>query len=116
MRDIEAACDQGNQQAIVAYEAYIHRIKKYIGAYMAVLGGLDVLVFTAGAGENSDKLRSMVCEGMEGLGICIDKAKNAPRSSQARLVCAPDSRVKIAVIPTNEEKEIAQQTWQLVRK
>lgn len=116
LRDIEAACEKGNTQAIVAQEAYIHRIKKYVGAYMAVLGGLDVLVFTAGAGENSALVRQMVCEGLEGLGIVIDPAKNEPRSSEARIISQPESRVCITVIPTNEEKEIAEQTWRLVRK
>lgn len=114
LRDIESAAEQGNPQAQLALDMNVYRIKKYIGSYMAALNGLDALVFTAGIGENSDVIRKMVCENMEFLGIEMDFEKNKGRKKQFTEVQTPTSRVKIYVIPTNEELEIARQTYELV--
>ncbi|UQZ90589.1 acetate kinase [Deltaproteobacteria bacterium Smac51] len=116
LRDIEEAHLAGNKQCTQALETYAYRIKKYIGAYMAALGGLDILAFTAGVGENSNTMREMVLKGMAGLGFKLDKDKNDVRSPEARFINASDSRIKIAVIPTDEEQEIAGQTLAIVSK
>ena len=96
-------------------EMNAYRIKKYIGAYSMVMNGLDALVFTAGIGENSDYLRSLVCSEMDFLGIELDTGKNAQKSSEIREIQKNASRVKIMVIPTNEELEIAKQSFQLLK-
>ncbi|MDR1920341.1 MAG: acetate kinase, partial [Candidatus Adiutrix sp.] len=116
LRDIEEGHQKGNKQCTQAMETYAYRIKKYIGAYMAALGGLDILAFTAGVGENSATMREMTLKGLAGLGLKLDAAKNSERSSQARFINASDSPIKIAVIPTDEEQEIAGQTLALVSR
>ncbi len=115
-RDIETAAAEGNQQCQQALDVYAYRIKKYIGSYMAAMGGADCVVFTAGVGENSDTVRSLVLKGMEGLGLVLDSAKNSGPERDARFINAADSKVKIAVIPTDEEREIADQTFAIVSK
>ena len=115
LRDILADGEKGNQQAEIAIHAFVYRIKKYIGAYTAALGGLDAIVFTAGIGENSDLIREMVCAGLEGLGIILDPEKNARANRKSCQVHSDQSRVKIMVVPTNEERAIALQTLQLLR-
>ncbi|MDR2946017.1 MAG: acetate kinase, partial [Candidatus Adiutrix sp.] len=110
LRDIEEAHDKGNKQCTQALEAYAYRVKKYIGSYCAALGGVDCVAFTAGVGENSSTMRAMILKGMGGLGFKLDEAKNAERSSAPRFVSTGDSPIKIAVIPTDEEQEIAGQT------
>ncbi len=114
LRDIEDQHLAGNKQCTQALETYADRIKKYIGAYTAALGGVDVVAFTAGVGENSSTMREMVLKGLGGLGFKLDTAKNAERSPEARFVNTADSPIKIAVIPTDEEQEIAGQTYSLV--
>jgi acetate kinase len=117
LRDVMAARDQGNAQAAAALEAFCYRIRKYIGAYTAALGGLDVLVFTAGIGENSPEVRQRACAGLEagaGFGIVLDPQKNTASSVGPRAVHAAQSRVHVLVIPTNEELEIARETRQLI--
>ncbi len=117
LRDVMAARDQGHPQAGATLEAFCYRIRKYIGAYTAVMGGVDVLVFTAGIGENSAEVRQRVCAGLEnpaGFGIVLDPQKNAAASGQPRAVHAEQSRVQVLVIPTNEELEIARETRQLL--
>lgn len=117
LRDVVDAIDRGNRQAETALEAFCYRVKKYIGAYAAAMGGLDVLVFTAGIGENSPEVRRRVCRGLEApgsLGIALDLSKNSSRTHLARAVHAQGSRVRVLVIPTNEELEIARETLQLV--
>jgi acetate kinase len=89
---------------------YCYRIRKYIGAYYAVLGRLDALVFTAGIGENSAPVRQQVCAGLDGLGISLDDGKNAASSAGVRHIQADGGKVKVLVVPTNEELEIARQT------
>ncbi|MDR2460468.1 MAG: acetate kinase [Deltaproteobacteria bacterium] len=115
LRDIEEAANKGNQQCAQALDIYAYRIKKYIGAYLAALGGLDILVFTAGAGENSSTLRASVLSGLDGLGFKLDTEKNDVRSSEPRVISTPDSLYKIMVIPTNEELAIAESTEQVLK-
>lgn len=112
MRDIDAAAANGNEDAITAREMLIYGIRKYIGAYAAAMNGVDVIVFTAGIGENNINLRRMVMEGFEFLGAKLDMEKNKTR--EEAVISADDSRVKIVVIPTNEEIVIARDTLELV--
>ncbi|HSP11784.1 MAG TPA: acetate kinase, partial [Salegentibacter sp.] len=91
-----------------------YRIKKYIGAYVAAMNGVDAIVFTAGIGENSDVIRGLVCRDMDFFGIKLNEEKNKERSKELRYINAEDSKVKVLVIPTNEELEIAQQTLELI--
>jgi acetate kinase len=91
-----------------------HRIKKYIGSYTAILNGLDAIVFTAGIGENSSLMRTLSCKNMEGLGIALDSEKNELRKKGIRDIQHETSRVKILIVPTNEEIEIATQTFELL--
>ena len=113
MRDVDTAADEGNERAILARDMLHYGIKKYIGSYAAAMGGVDVIVFTAGIGENGDDLRASVMSGFEFLGAKIDPAKNKGCRSEA-VISADDSKVKIVVIPTNEELVIAQDTLCIV--
>jgi len=112
-RDVESAAESGNKRAQLALEAFYYRVKKYIGAYAAAMGGVDVIVFTAGIGENSASTREKVCEGLEFLGVKIDREKNNTRG-KAAYISADDSKVKVLVIPTNEELMIARDTKEIV--
>ncbi|WP_347157965.1 acetate/propionate family kinase [Pontibacter chitinilyticus] len=114
MRDISQEIAAGNETAALAYDLYAYRIKKYIGAYAAALNGLDAIVFTAGVGENDATVRADVCQEMDFLGIQLDAEKNSQRSKELREINTTDSRVKVLVIPTNEELEIAQQCMALL--
>ncbi len=109
MRDVTNAAAKGDASAELALGTYVHRLKHYIGAYFAELGGLDVVTFTAGVGENSAVVRAGALEGLEALGIRIDPERNAARSQLARRISADDSPVAVLVIPTDEELEIARQ-------
>ena len=113
-RHLEQRLAAGEADARLAFDVVVHRIKHYIGAYLAILGGVDVLVFTAGVGENSISLRAAVTEGLEELGITVDRARNAARSQQARVISPDGAKVVVAVVPTNEELAIARQTADLV--
>jgi acetate kinase len=115
MREVIDAAAGGDESAALALEVYLHRIRHYIGAYAAVLGGLDALVFTAGVGENSDVVRAGAVRGLEFLGIAIDPAANAARGDTARIISAADSPVAVLIVPTDEELEIARQTVERVR-
>lgn len=115
MRDVKRAMAEGNEDAILAYELYSYRIKKYIGTFSAALNGLDAIVFTAGIGENDPDMREAVCKDMEFFGIHLDKVKNKENSSKIREVNTSSSKVKILVIPTNEELEIGNQTYELIK-
>jgi acetate kinase len=110
MRDVQKAADDGDQDARLALDTYLHRLKHYIGAYIAVLGGLDVLTFTAGVGENAPAVRAGAVAGLEALGIRLDESRNAQPGSGVRVVSTDDSPVTVLVVPTNEELEIARQT------
>jgi len=114
MRDITKAIEAGDKEAQLAYDMYAYRIKKYIGAYAAILNGLDALVFTAGVGENDALVREMICRNLDFLGIQLDTEINKTRSKAIREVNKPDARVKILIVPTNEELEIAQQCYELL--
>ncbi len=115
MRDIEKAANEGDRMAALALDMNAYRIKKFIGAFAAAMNGLDAIVFTAGIGENSADMRQRVCEGMDYLGIEMDTEKNQGRKKSFEEIQTDNSRVKIYVIPTNEELGIAQQTYDLVK-
>jgi acetate kinase len=115
MRDVAHAVEEGNQEAELAVEMYTYRIKKYIGSYAAVLNGLDAIVFTGGVGENDANTRRRVCRQMEFLGIYLDDERNNTPSTVTREISRTDSPVKILVIPTNEELEIAKQCYDLLQ-
>ncbi|MBQ0984066.1 acetate kinase [Streptomyces sp. F63] len=114
MREIGRRMAEGDRAAGLAFEIYVHRLRKYVGAYTAVLGRVDVIAFTAGVGENSAAVREAAMRGLEALGIGIDPVRNALRGSSARLISADGSRTAVAVIPTDEELEIATQAYALV--
>ena len=114
MRDIGKAVQEGNKDAELALEMYAYRVKKYVGSYAAVLNGLDAIVFTAGVGENDVHTRRKICGEMEFLGINLDDEKNRNQSTKAREINNVDSPVKILVVPTNEELEIAKQCYMLL--
>ncbi len=115
LRDVEQKMLEGHGQAQAAFDAFCYRIRKYIGAYMAVMGGVDAVVFTAGIGENSARVRAKVCEGLEALGIALDPARNASSNRSGADISRPESRVKVLVIPTNEELQIARETLQVLQ-
>lgn len=113
MRDILKACDEGNQQAQLAFDIYIHRLVSSIGAMTASLGGIDVLVFTAGVGENNALIREKTCEKLAFLGLKLDSDKNQA-SPVDENIATPDSKVKVLVIHTEEDWAIAQLSWKLI--
>jgi acetate kinase len=118
LRDILSAKASGNHQAGIAVKTFTYRIKKYIGAYIAAMGGVDAIVFTAGIGENSPIIRESVCDGLQrtnGLKIILDPEKNKAGNNRLCEIQSRLSRVKILVVPTNEAREIAQQTLQLLQ-
>ncbi|MFD2203467.1 acetate/propionate family kinase [Shivajiella indica] len=115
MRDVKQAILEGNQDAKLAYDLYAYRIQKYIGNFSAVLKGLDAIVFTAGIGENDIQMREAVCCDMGFFGMELDKNKNSLPGNHLREINTYGSKVKILVIPTNEELEIGQQTYSLLK-
>ena len=108
-RDITAAVDAGDKTAELALEVYVHRLRKYIGSYSFVLGGVDTITFTAGIGENVWQVREQALAGLEGFGIELDLEKNRERSKELRVISTPESAVTVLVVPTDEEFAIAQQ-------
>lgn len=114
MREVDAAAKEGNKRAILALEMYHYRIKKYIGAYAAAMGGADIIVFTAGVGENQSSMRSEVCKNMEWMGVKLDEAKNDTVHGEEAVISTPDSKVTVVVIPTDEELMIATDTMNLL--
>jgi acetate kinase len=110
MRDVLVAAATGDERAALALDIYCYRLRKYVGAYAAALGGLDVLVFTAGVGENSPEIRAKVCEGLEFLGIALDREINAGARGADLDIAAADSRVRVLVVATDEERVIADET------
>lgn len=115
MRDLEDAVAAGEKEAIMVDKMYNYRIKKYIGAYAAAMGGVDVILFTGGVGENQYTCRSAVCEGLEFLGVKIDLEKNVSKGKEL-VVSTPDSKVKVVVVPTDEELMIASDTMDILEK
>ncbi|MEE1651661.1 acetate kinase [Brachybacterium sp. J144] len=114
-RDITAAIRDGNQEAELAMQVYVHRLRKYIGSYAFALGGLDAITFTAGIGENVPEVRERVLADLEGFGIRLDPARNAERAKGVRVISAGDSAVTVLIVPTDEELAIAQQALAVVR-
>ena len=115
MREIDDAIAAGNERAKLALDMYNYRIKKYVGAYAAAMGGCDIIVFTAGVGENQSEMREAVCENMEYMGVKIDKEKNKGIRGVEAVISAPDSKVTVCVIPTDEELMIATDTMNLLK-
>jgi len=115
LREVIAQADRGNKQAKLALEVFVYSIQKYIGAYHAVLGSVNVIVFTAGIGEKSPYLRKMICDGLKGLGVKLDAVKNRKTVSQERFIHAVGAKIKVLVIPTREEYMIAQETRRIIR-
>ncbi|NLX66981.1 MAG: acetate kinase [Bacteroidales bacterium] len=116
MRELESAIKEGNKRAILAMETYNYRIKKYIGSYAAVLGGVDILVFTGGVGENQAVTRRDVCRGMEYMGIELDEELNDSVRAKEVVISKPTSKVKVLIIPTDEELSIANDTIEILQK
>ncbi|MBR4128389.1 MAG: acetate/propionate family kinase, partial [Bacteroidaceae bacterium] len=114
MREVKDAADNGNERAKLALEMYSHRIKKYIGSYAAIMGGVDVIVFTAGVGEHQWDIRYNSVSGLEFLGVKLDEAKNLKNFGEEEIISAEDSRVKVVVVPTDEELMIASDTLALI--
>ena len=114
MREVEAACDKGEPKAVLAMNMYNYRIKKYIGAYAAAMGGVDIIVFTAGVGENQWSTRQESCEGLEFLGVKIDKEVNKGLRGVEKIISTADSKVTVCIIPTDEELMIATDTMELL--
>lgn len=114
MREIDTAVEQGNERAKIALDMYNYRIKKYVGAYAAAMGGCDIIVFTAGVGENQYSMREQVCAGMEYMGVKLDVEKNKTVRGEEAIISTPDSKVTVCVIPTDEELMIATDTMNLL--
>ena len=114
-RDVREAADAGNERAIMALDAYRYRVAKYIGSYTAAMNGVDAITFTAGVGENDTQMREEICEYLGYLGVKIDSEKNAQARGKEEEISTPDSKVKVYVIPTNEELAIARETLDLVK-
>ena len=116
LRDVEAEAGKGNERAVLAVKMLTRSVKKYIASYAAVMGGVDAIIFTAGIGENSFTVRRDSLEGLEFMGVKLDAAKNESLRGAEEVISTPDSKVKVMVIPTNEELMIARDTLRLVGK
>ncbi len=116
MREVEIAAQGGNERAKLALEMYSYRIKKYIGAYAAAMGGVDTIVFTAGVGEHQWDIRYNATKGLEFLGVKVDYEVNRANFGEEQIISTPDSRVKVVVVPTDEELLIASDTLALVQQ
>lgn len=116
MRDVEDAVKEGDERATIAYDMYAYRIRKYIGAYAAAMGGVDAIVFTGGVGENDSTTRENICKDLEFLGFTFDAEKNNGLRGKFEEISTPDSKVKVMIIPTNEELVIAQDAYDIVCK
>ena len=116
MREIDDAIEKGDERAKLALDMYNYRIKKYVGAYTAAMGGCDIIVFTAGVGENQYQMREAVCKDMEYMGLKLDVEKNKTVRGEEAVISTPDSKVTVCVIPTDEELMIATDTMNLLEK
>ncbi|WP_435925334.1 acetate/propionate family kinase [Paenibacillus sp. DYY-L-2] len=116
MRDITDGMEAGEPNATLAFQMYEYRLRKYIGSYAAAMNGVDVIVFTAGVGENSAIVREKVCENLTYLGVELDKEANKIRSGEPRRISTPNSKVEVLVVPTNEELVIARDTLRIVQE
>lgn len=115
MREITEGMEKGDAHSKLAFDMYEYRLRKYIGSYAAALNGVDVIVFTAGVGENSVVLRKKVCENLTYLGVELDEELNAVRSGEPRRISSRNSKVEVLVVPTNEELVIARDTNRIVQ-
>lgn len=115
MRELESAAAEGNERAQLALNMFHYRVKKYIGAYAVAMGGVDLVVFTGGIGENGDDTRYEICKGMEFMGVEFDEQKNKGLRSKAAVISGDNSRVQVVVMPTNEELAIAIDTYEIVK-
>ncbi len=115
MREIQAARDNGDKRAALAQDMYFYRVRKYIGSYAAAMGGVDVILFTGGVGENKQNCREVALEGLEFMGVKLDKKKNLEVQGEEAIISTPDSKVTVCVIPTDEELMIATDTMALVK-
>ncbi len=115
MREVVNAANDGNERAQLAFEMYAYRIRKYIGSYAAAMGGVDIILFTGGVGENQQDVRRIACEGLEFMGIKLDSGMNNKTHGEEAVISSDDSRVKVAVIPTDEELMIAQDTVDILK-
>ncbi len=115
MRDIRNAYDLGDKKAHLVYDMYTYRIKKYIGAYIAIMNGIDIIIFTGGIGEHDNIVRSLICKDLEIFGIYVDESKNASTTNDIHEIQRDHSYVKILIIPTNEELQIAKEIWSLLK-
>ncbi len=116
MREVEAAADGGNDRAKLAINMFVYRVRKYIGAYIAAMNGIDAIVFTGGIGENNQPIREAVCLGLSGLGVDLDLEQNKKIRGVEGTISTPSSKIKVIVIPTDEEYMIASDTLDLVKK
>lgn len=116
MRDLVLQAEAGNEKARLALKMYAHRVRKFIGSYIAVMNGLDILVFTGGIGENNSYIRKLCCENMDALGIWFDSAKNDGLRGRDEIISLPGSKVTVMTISTNEELVIARETYRLLKK
>ena len=113
-RDLENAAAEGNEKASLSREKFAYEVKKYVGAYAAAMGGVDAIIFTAGVGENDKAIRAMVCKGLEYMGVKLDDEANSVRGKET-VISTADSKVKVLLIPTNEELMIAMDTASIVK-
>jgi acetate kinase len=113
-RDLETAVAEGNERAALALKVFAHKVKHYIGAYIAEMNGVDAIVFTAGVGENDINIRDVICSELGNLGIKLDLVKNKVKGKET-IISRDDSKVKILLVPTNEELMIARDTYQIVK-
>jgi acetate kinase len=116
MREVESAADEGDERASLALRMYEYRVKKYIGAYAAAMGGVDLLIFTGGIGENSSVTRENICKDFEFLGMEFDKQANEGVRGKEMVISKKESRVTVMVVPTNEEFVIASDTLEIVNR
>jgi acetate kinase len=114
MREVEAAAAEGDERAILSLKMYQYRVKKYIGSYAAAMGGVDILVFTGGIGENSPDDREKICENLEFFGLEFDKKANEGSRGKEVVISKKDSRITVVVVPTNEEWVIASETRDII--
>lgn len=114
-RDLDAEAEKGNERAKLALDMFVYSVRKYIGSYAVQMGGVDVLVFTAGVGENDAKMRAAITKNLEFMGISIDGEKNKAAHGSEAIISTPDSKVKVLVVPTNEELMIARETAELLK-
>ena len=116
MRDLELAYYEGNERANLALTMYAYRVKKFIGAYAAIMNGLDCVIFTGGIGENDFNIRRMICQNMEYLGLNFDETENHGVKGEDKIITKPESKVTALVVKTNEELVIARDTFKIVEK